>query len=103
MKAMLPGVRIVVSSLDGKTIYRTTSDEAGEYKVDLPAGTYDVRAELSGFVAVTVSKVSIKESESTKLEPFVLIIDRSNPGDPVNREVIPIPLAPIPKDPSNRL
>jgi hypothetical protein len=68
----LPGVSITAqNSLSGKK-YLTSTDEAGNYQLTLPArGRYVVRAELSAFAAQTQEVVLTPESPSGKAE-FVL-------------------------------
>jgi hypothetical protein len=51
--AVLPGVTITARSLDTGLVRVTTTDLQGRYRlVSLPAGTYEVQAELTGFQTV---------------------------------------------------
>jgi hypothetical protein len=67
----------------------------GEYKVELPSGSYLLTAELRGFKTAKIVEVNVKNGESTKLDPISLEIA-------IGRDMIPIPLAPV-STPSNRI
>lgn len=80
------------------------TNESGEYTFDVPAGIYEVSAELLGFNPVKVSKVGVKENESTLMGTLTLSTQTfSNDRIPLQRDVVPIPLGPISEPASNRL
>src|SRR2546430_4365668 len=52
-RAAVPGVTVTATNTETGLQRSTTTDTAGRYTVaSIPAGTYDVSAELSGFVTV---------------------------------------------------
>jgi len=65
-KAVMPGVTIVVSHVETHATRTQTSDEHGRYRVlDLPPGTYEVTAELSGFLKVTRNQLIVAIGKDT--------------------------------------
>jgi subtilisin family serine protease len=60
-----------------RTPLTTTTDEAGEYSVEVPVGTYDVRASTWGYRESMASDVTVTEDETTTvdfaLEPFLAV------------------------------
>ena len=59
--APMPGVTVTVTNPDTGSSEMATTDERGRYVIDVPAGTYDVKAELPGFGSVTRSGVVVGE------------------------------------------
>lgn len=54
-KAVLPGVAITATSLDNGRQFSSLSDDRGEYRLNgLPAGRYDLQADLPGFASTQV-------------------------------------------------
>jgi hypothetical protein len=58
--AVLPGVTVTATEVNtGRQLFAVT-DDRGEYRLpSLPAGTYDLRAELTGFSTVVISRVEL--------------------------------------------
>jgi hypothetical protein len=100
-RVLFPGVQVTLINVETKATYRTRTNESGEYKLDVPVGVYEVRAELSGFNALKVSNVRVNENESTKMDPLTLTV--KNYYIPLQRSVVPIPLDPTPEPFSDRL
>ena len=102
-KALIPGVRLTLTNEETKMTYQVLSGESGEYKFEVPAGTYSLTVELPGFKSAQVSDVRVKEDESNPIDPVTLEV---NPGRPPGRFRPPfrgnggrIPLAPVVKEP----
>jgi hypothetical protein len=68
---LIPGVSLRLTNLKTDAVLKTLSDESGKFKFDAPPGTYELRADLSGFEPSIVPDVQIKESES---QTFHLIL-----------------------------
>ncbi|HEX6463878.1 MAG TPA: TonB-dependent receptor, partial [Vicinamibacterales bacterium] len=65
-KAVVPGVTIVVTHSETRAQRTQTSDEHGRYRVlDLAPGTYEVTAELTGFLKVTRNQLVVAIGEDT--------------------------------------
>jgi hypothetical protein len=60
----MPGVKL---SLEG-TSYATTSDAAGNFSFALPAGTYTLKASLSGFADYTEEDIEVIEGEYAEVD-----------------------------------
>src|SRR6516164_10581777 len=59
--ANIPGVTVTITDVDRGTARVLISDEAGQYAATgLTAGSYKVRAELTGFTAVERSNVQVQ-------------------------------------------
>src|SRR5262245_59950437 len=59
-KAVMPGVVLVVTHTETGAMRTQVSDEHGRYRaLDLPPGTYEVTAELSGFLKVTRNELVV--------------------------------------------
>ena len=58
-KAVLPGVTITATELGSGTQAVAVTDARGEYRLRVPAGTYKLQAELTGFGPVLVPKVEL--------------------------------------------
>ncbi len=64
--AYLPGVTIVAAGATDDRAVRVVTGEHGGYRVsDLPAGRYDVRAELAGFQTATARGIDVAAGEPT--------------------------------------
>src|SRR6267142_3216027 len=58
--AVLPGVTVTVRNVETGTSRTIASDGAGAYQVrGLPAGRYDMKADLPGFAAVLVKDLTL--------------------------------------------
>jgi hypothetical protein len=101
-KTLLPSVQITLTNPETKATFRIQSNEAGEYRFEVPPGTYEVSAELLGFKLLKVPNIGVKENETTRIDPLTLTID-NKAQVPVQRDVVPIPLAPRLGPSSNRL
>jgi len=70
----LPGVLVTaVEPSSGKIIAEATSDEAGKYELDLPPGTYTVRAFLDGFSEALKQSVHIIAGRESELSLDLMI------------------------------
>jgi hypothetical protein len=67
--AALPGVNVTITSLERKTTDTVASNESGLYaKERLLPGTYEVKAELSGFKVAVVPNVRVGVDAQTKVD-----------------------------------
>ncbi|MGH9387780.1 MAG: carboxypeptidase regulatory-like domain-containing protein, partial [Vicinamibacterales bacterium] len=58
--AVLPGVTVTATETGTGRQHLGVTDERGEYRIpSVPAGTYDLRAELAGFSTVVMAKVEL--------------------------------------------
>jgi hypothetical protein len=89
-RRFIPGVQITLTNTESKATYRVQTNESGEYKLDVPAGTYEISAVLPGFNSARVSDVAVKENESIRMSTLTLTLNVWGP-------VIPIPLGPTPQ------
>jgi hypothetical protein len=68
-RAVVPGVSILVTQVDTGAQRTQVSDEHGRYRVlDLPPGTYQVRAELSGFQTVVRNQLTVAIGKDTLVD-----------------------------------
>src|SRR5262249_29845830 len=68
-RAAIPGVMLIVSSLDGKTREVVISDEAGQYRFALlPDGTYALEASKLGFRWRRENNVVIRSGQQQRLD-----------------------------------
>lgn len=58
----LPGANVIVAG----TQYGGTTDSDGHYAIDVPAGTYSVRAEYIGYESATVENVVVTAGETSQ-------------------------------------
>jgi hypothetical protein len=67
--APVPGATITVTNLERKTVDTAVSNESGLYVKDrLLPGTYEVRAELAGFKAAVLPKVTVNVDTQTPVD-----------------------------------
>src|SRR5262245_37503906 len=60
VSAVLPGVMVTATEIASGRQHTGVTDDRGEYRLpSVPAGTYDLRAELTGFGTVIISKVEL--------------------------------------------
>ena len=74
-KDPLQSARVILINAETKETYQAISNQAGEYRVQVPPGYYIVTAELRGFRSAKRPSVggTVKENESTKLDPITLL------------------------------
>lgn len=101
-KAFIPGAEVTLKNTETKETYKTSSNDAGEYRVQVPRGTYLVKVKLPGFLEVWMRNVKVREGKSTTLGLTTLVapdpIRLTPPMMPPN--TIPIPLSPaVPPSP----
>ncbi len=66
---VLPGVSVTLEGATLVTAQVTTSSEAGIYRfINLPPGTYDIRAELSGFQSITLQAIRVDIARNTPVD-----------------------------------
>jgi hypothetical protein len=70
--ARIPEVTVVFD--DSRTKYEATSDDAGEFRVELPANAYQVAAAYFGFELYRRKKLLVKADKTVKLK-VVLKLD----------------------------
>jgi outer membrane receptor protein involved in Fe transport len=67
--AVVPGATITVTSLERKTVDTAVSNESGFYIKDrLLPGTYEVKAELTGFKTAVVPRVNVSVDTQTPVD-----------------------------------
>src|SRR2546423_15557807 len=58
--AVVPGTKITAKNVGTGLVRETVTDTEGNYTIaELPIGTYEVRAEQTGFVATVISNVLV--------------------------------------------
>ena len=61
----LPGVTVTVTSIERATVDSVVTNESGLFTKDrLLPGTYEVKAELTGFKTAVVPRITVSVSES---------------------------------------
>ena len=67
--ATLPGVTVTATSVERKTVHNAVTNDSGLYLVErLLPGTYEVKAELTGFKAAVVSAARVSVDTQTKVD-----------------------------------
>src|SRR5881396_747552 len=67
--AVVPGASITVTSAGTGAVKETIANDRGEYRVVLlPPGTYDVRAENTGFVTQTRKGIAVTVGQTTVID-----------------------------------
>jgi len=67
--AVVPGAKITVTSTGTGAVKETLANDRGEYRVVLlPPGTYDVRAENTGFVTQTRKGIAVTVGQTTVID-----------------------------------
>jgi hypothetical protein len=65
--AVIPGASINLRNQETSSVYRQTSDSAGEYGFDfLPVGTYTLRIEAQGFKALETSGIVLSAGQQAR-------------------------------------
>lgn len=82
-RALLPGVEIWLTHVQTRETFRTVTDEAGAYKLDVPLGTYTLTGGVPGFVPLNL-RVTFNEDQPLLLN-LTLRVDGSGrpPGPPL--------------------
>lgn len=66
---VVPGVTIHLRNVDTNETRQTVTNEVGLYRVSsLPRGTYEVKAEMTGFKTVTQTDVQVTVGETVRLD-----------------------------------
>jgi hypothetical protein len=68
---VLPGVTVVATDVSTGRKYVAVTADRGEYRLGLPAGRYNIQAELPGFATVLVSGIELLVGQNASL-PFML-------------------------------
>ncbi len=71
--ASVPGAKVTVTNTETGSVFESTSDDRGEYRIPLlPPGVYDIKVEKSGFaiqsrkgIAVTVGEAAVVDVKLT--------------------------------------
>ena len=77
-KVGIPGAQVTLTNAETKETYKSVTNYAGrqaawgEFKIQVPPGTYTVTVELLGFETVRLLSVRVEENKSTKLDPITL-------------------------------
>ncbi len=86
-RAVLPGVVVVATSQDTGRQFTTLSDEHGEYRlIGLPAGRYDLQADLPGFAATVTKNIELLVGQNATMT-LTMKIASVNETVSVNGEV----------------
>jgi len=73
-KSVLPGVSVTATDIDTGRQFAGVTDTKGEYRLlNVPAGSYKIQAELSGFSTVVLAKVELLVGQNATI-PFTLKI-----------------------------
>jgi Carboxypeptidase regulatory-like domain len=77
-KVGIPGAKVTLTNAETNETYKSWSNDTGrktaggEFKFQVPPGTYTVTVELPGFERVGPLSVTVKENKSRKLDPITL-------------------------------
>jgi len=69
----LHDVEVTLTNVETGKSYKAITNGSGEYRLDLPEGKYELKAELPGFQRLKKSGVEIKESRTTKLNLRLIV------------------------------
>ena len=73
-KSVLPGVSVSATDIEAGRQFTAVTDTKGEYRLlNVPAGSYRIQAELSGFTTVVLAKVELLVGQNATI-PFTLKI-----------------------------
>ena len=78
-EALVPGAKITLSSLEKTDVKTAVSGSRGEFSVEAPAGTYELKAELRGFKPSIARPLRLNESEAIRM---IMILGIDVPGQP---------------------
>lgn len=71
-KAVLPGTTVIATSRANGRVFESVTNERGEYRlVGLPAGVYELKAELTGFAPMLYAEVELLVGQNGTV-PFTL-------------------------------
>ena len=71
-KSVLPGVTMTATDLETGRQFSAVTDAKGEYRLlNVPAGSYKIQAELSGFTTVILARVELLVGQNATI-PFTL-------------------------------
>jgi hypothetical protein len=70
-KGVLPGATITATEVSTGRQQVAITDERGEYRLTVPAGTYRVQAELTGFSSILLPQIELLVGQNANI-PFVL-------------------------------
>src|SRR5687768_4419379 len=71
-KAVLPGAIVIATSRATGRVFEHVTNERGEYRlVGLPAGVYELKAELAGFAPMLYAEVELLVGQNATV-PFTL-------------------------------
>ncbi|HEY3306716.1 MAG TPA: carboxypeptidase-like regulatory domain-containing protein [Candidatus Binatia bacterium] len=65
------GFRVIVSSLDGRQVASAVTDDQGEYRVNLPPGSYRISSGAfprGGFTRELPATVTVNEGQERRLD-----------------------------------
>lgn len=73
--ALIPGVPVTLTDNENRTVTLKTGESKEQYGIyafdGVRPGTYTLRADLSGFTAITISRIGVKEGETRKFDFFL--------------------------------
>ena len=78
-EALIPGAQITLSSLEKTDVKTAVSGPRGEFSIEAPAGTYELKAELRGFKPSIARPLRLNESEAIRM---IMILGIDFPGQP---------------------
>ena len=69
-EAVLPGAAVTVTNMETGVERRTASDAGGSYRfLVLPPGTYELKAEVTGFAAYTRRPIQVTVGQTVIIDP----------------------------------
>jgi hypothetical protein len=71
-KAFIPGARISLVDRQTRAAFSMMSSASGEFRFEVPAGRYDIAAELTGFETFRLSDVELKANDLVKIPALTL-------------------------------
>ena len=92
---LLPEVEIILTNLDTKIVIQTTTNKSGEYRVEVPSGSYALFADLKGFRLLKAPDLRLTENQTIKKD--VTLSEDKRGQNPLRRSPAETPKTPLPE------
>lgn len=71
--AVLPGVKVVITSVDTGQIRETVTNDAGQYRADLPIGNYEISFLLPSFQPFTARGITLHVNDRLQVNGKLIV------------------------------